>query len=122
MRESEQSGSLAFYRLDDSSVKPKLFFWAKGDDLNRVPKQMFGFGVFEKPSEGTAFFFQICRRGRIWSGMPVQLPQLGDGVEAARHAADDLAGGGPGVAAVVNAAVEGGGQVGFGHGEDFFPV
>lgn len=52
--------------------------------------------------------------------MPVHLPQLGDGVEAARHAADDLAGGGPGVAAVVNAAVEGGGQVGFGHGEDFF--
>ena len=52
--------------------------------------------------------------------MPVQLPQLGHGVEAACHAADDLAGGGPGVTAVVDAAVEGGGQVGFGHGEDFF--
>ena len=38
--------------------------------------------------------------------MPVHLPQLGDGVEAARHAADDLAGGGPGVAAVVDAAAE----------------
>lgn len=54
--------------------------------------------------------------------MPVHLPQLGHSVEAARHAADDLAGGGPGVTAVVDAAVEGGGQVGFGHGEDFFPV
>lgn len=41
--------------------------------------------------------------------MPVQLPQFGDGVEAARHPADDLAGGGPGVAAVVNTAGEGGG-------------
>ena len=41
--------------------------------------------------------------------MPVQLPQLGHGVDAARHAADDLAGGGPGIAAVVNAAVEGSG-------------
>ena len=54
--------------------------------------------------------------------MPVHLPQLGHSVEASRHAADDLAGGGPGVTAVVDAAVEGDGQVGFGHGEDFFPV
>ena len=54
--------------------------------------------------------------------MPVHLPQLGHGVEAARHAADDLAGGGPGVAAVVNATVEGRGQVGFSHGKNFFPV
>lgn len=70
MRGSEQSGSLAFYRLDDSSVKPEFFIWAKGDDLNRVLKQMFGFWVFEKPPEGAAFFFksadvggfgQVCR-------------------------------------------------------------
>ena len=53
---------------------------------------------------------------------PIDLPQLGHGVAPARHPADDLAGGGPGVAADVNAAVEGGGQVGFGHGEDFFPI
>ena len=51
--------------------------------------------------------------------MPVHLPQLGHGVEAARHPADDLAGGGPGIAAVVNAAVQSRGKVGFGHGEDF---
>lgn len=70
---------------------------------------MFESMVFEKPPGGGGFLFsQIRRRRRIWSGVPVQLPQLGHGVEAARHAADDLAGGGPGVAAVVNAAVEGG--------------
>ena len=46
--------------------------------------------------------------------MPVQLPQLGHGVDAASHPADDLTGGGPGIAAVVNVAVEDGGQVGFG--------
>lgn len=51
--------------------------------------------------------------------MPVHLPQLGHGVAPARHAADDLAGGGPGIAAVVNAAVQSRGKVGFGHGEDF---
>lgn len=34
--------------------------------------------------------------------------------------AEDLAGGGPGAAAVVNAVAERGGQVCFGHGEDFF--
>ena len=73
-------------------------------------KQMFESMVFEKPPGGGGFlFFQIRQRCRIWSGVPVQLPQLGHGVEAASHAADDLAGGGPGVAAVVNAAVEGGG-------------
>ena len=71
---------------------------------------MFGLWIFEKPPGGGGFLFsQIRRRRRIWSGVPVQLPQLGHGVEAASHAADDLAGGGPGVAAVVNAAVEGGG-------------
>lgn len=41
--------------------------------------------------------------------MLVHLPQLGHGVEAARHPADNLADGGPGVAAVVDAAVEGSG-------------
>ena len=39
--------------------------------------------------------------------MLVHLPQLGHGIEAARHPADDLAGGGLGVATIVNAAVEG---------------
>lgn len=38
--------------------------------------------------------------------MPVHLPQLRHGVEAARHPADDLTDGEPGAAAVVNAAVE----------------
>ena len=52
---------------------------------------------------------EIRKRLRIWSCVPVYLPQLVDGVEAARHTADDLAGGGPGAAAVVDAAVEGGG-------------
>ena len=71
---------------------------------------MFESMVFEKPPGGGGFLFsQIRRRRRIWSGVPVQLPQLGHGVEAARHPADDLAGGGPGVAAVVNTAGEGGG-------------
>ena len=69
---------------------------------------MFGLWVFEKPPSPGGFF-QIRKRLRIWLDVPVHLPQLGDGAEAARHPADNLAGSGPGVAAVVDAAVEGGG-------------
>lgn len=52
--------------------------------------------------------------------MPVQVPELCQGVGPSGHPAEDLAGGGPGAAAVVNAVAERGGQVCFGHGEDFF--
>lgn len=53
-----------------------------------------------------SFRSQIRKRLRIWSCVPVHLPQLRHGVEAARHPADDLTDGEPGAAAVVNAAVE----------------
>ena len=75
---------------------------------NRVPLQFRPYGrISFCPSQVILFLSsQIRKRLRIWLGMPIQLPQLGHGVEAARHAADDLAGGGPGVAAVVDAAAE----------------
>lgn len=63
---------------------------------------------------------QIRPRGRIWSCEPVQVPELCQGIGPSGHPAEDLAGGGPGAAAVVDAAVEGSGQVCFGHVEDFF--
>lgn len=66
-----------------------------------------------------SFRSQIRKRLRIWSCVPVHLPQLRHGIAPAGHPADDLAGGGPGIAAVVNAAVQSRGKVGFGHGEDF---
>lgn len=65
---------------------------------------------------------QIRKRLRIWSCAPVQVPQLCQGVGPSGHPAEDLTGGGPGAAAVIDAMAERGGQVCFGHGEDFFLI
>lgn len=68
-----------------------------------------------------SFIGQIRKRLRIWSCAPVQVPELCQGIGPSGHPAEDLTGGGPGAAAVINAVAERGGQVCFGHGEDFFP-